>query len=323
MTQPQMDENDLARFLDGRMPDEERSSAVAHLSESDLDAELLADAAYLLRDLEGEGGVVVDNTPRAAHPHLDETDTGHDSRVVPLRPPSTARTWRRGPVRWLALAAVLAGVVPVALSRSRGPDGPGEFAVLLANRSAGVPAGWTGSRPWGTTRGAGDVAEENALAARIGALNVDLDLAIAARQSELTDTLAGDIAYRLENASWTGPALIAGNYREIAERAGGPPAELAALLEEARERLPDVFDADHLNLGAWAEAARIAAASRDEAFFQARASRKMMDRAASLESLDEGARATVDVIRTEARADQPDWTVLATQTGALLGQIGG
>lgn len=318
MTEPHMDENDLARFLDGRMPDEERGSAVAHLSESDLDAELLADAAYMLRDLEGEAGVVVEDTPRADHPHDNEADTGHDSRVVPLRPPSTARTWRRGPVRWLALAAVLAGVVlvPLALSRSGGRDS-GDFAALLSNRGAGLPAGWTGEREWGVTRGETSLVD-NTRAVQLGALHTDLEIAVAARQADQTGDLVGQIIARLQDV--TAGGLVASEYQAIGERAGQAPEALAGPLESARENLAMLAGEDYFALGAWTEAAMLAAERRDAAFFQARASRKMLDRAASLTSDDAEAGAAVDAIR--AAADPPDWAALQAQTRALMGRIG-
>src|SRR5687768_3625524 len=100
------------------MPEEERGSTVAHLSGSDADAGLLADAAYLLRELEAEEGVVViDDDDAAGHAHADDVDTGTDPKVVPLRPPSTRRTRpRRLPARWMALAAMVAGVLLVPLA---------------------------------------------------------------------------------------------------------------------------------------------------------------------------------------------------------------
>jgi hypothetical protein len=83
-------------------------------------------------------------------------------------------------------------------------------------------------------------------------------------------------------------------------------------------------DEDHFALGAWAEAARIAVRQQDGAFFRARASRKMLDRAASLPSLDPEARTTVEAIRTATQAEgQPDWTSLQTHTDQLLRSLGG
>jgi hypothetical protein len=321
-----MDNNDLARFLDHTLAEEEHGRAVTHLSVSDEDAELLADAAYMLRELEAEDGTVADDGEDTSHPHGDAADTGTDAKVIPLRPPSTARTRpRRVPVRWLALAAVLAGVllVPLALSRSRGPAGPGEFAALLTSRDAGLSADWVNRPPWRATRGNASVAERNALSARVGATNVDLDVAIQARQAEQTVVLAERIAEWLERSPESGAAFAARYYREIAASASEEPKQLATSLAEARKFEAGVLDEDYMSLGAWAEAARIAAERRDAPFFHARASQKMLDRAASLPSLGEDSRPLIEAIRAAAQADQPDWTVLSEKTRELLSQIGG
>ncbi|HEX6372760.1 MAG TPA: hypothetical protein VF006_27815 [Longimicrobium sp.] len=318
MSQPHMDHNDLAQLLDSTLSEEARGSTIAHLAASDADAEVLGDAAYLLRDLDPQGGVADDE---GADPRFDDADTGVDARVIPLRPPSTgARTWRRPPARWLALAAVLAGVllVPLALSRS-GSRGPGDFAALLANREAGLPTGWD-QRGWSVRRGGGDPVIDNARAARLGALHTDLGLAISGGQAAETRLISEQIEQLLVDVPASG--TVTPYYRDLAARAGGPKEELGKVLEDGRVAVAGFVDADFFDLGAWAAAARIAAASQDAAFFHARASRKMLDRAAALDSLDSGARATVDAIRTAAAADQPDWTVLTAQAKELLEQIG-
>jgi hypothetical protein len=319
VTQRNMDDNDLARLLDRTLAEDERGSAVAHLAGSDADAEVLGDAAYLLRELEEEDGVIVGDT-RTGHPHQDEADTGHDAKVVPLRPPSTARTWRRGSVRWLALAAVLAGVllVPLTLSRS-GSRAPGDFATLLTSRDAGLPTGWEDEVRWSGTRGGGNVAADPALSARLGAWQVDLEVAANAGQEEATRRFSGKIVAMLGDMQGSGP--VAAVYSDIAARAKEPAETLMPSVADARENLVLFVIEDYFSLGAWAEAASLAARRRDAAFFQTRTSRKMLDRAASLSALDEQGRTTVEAIRTAAQADQPNWAVLVTQTDALLSQI--
>lgn len=323
MTRPHMDENDLARFLEGRaLTKEERDSAVAHLSESDADAELLADATYMLQELEAEEGVIPLRRPEPRHPHVDEVEKGRDAGEAPGRPPSMqpARP-RRSPARWLALAAVLAGVllVPLALSRSGARD-PGDFATLLARRDAGLPtADWVERSRWSVKRGGGDVSVDLPGSARLGALQVDLEVAAAAGEAEQTRLAAARIAEMLNTMPGSGP--VAGAYRDIAGRAEESAETLAPSVADARESVAAFVDEDHFNLGAWAEAASIAVQRRDAAFFRARASRKLLDRAASLPSLDPETHATVRAIRTAAGADQPDWAVLANQSDALLRQI--
>ncbi|HYR07443.1 MAG TPA: hypothetical protein VEQ60_06735 [Longimicrobium sp.] len=320
MSQPKMDHNDLARLLDRKLSEEERGSALAHLAESDDDAEVLGDAAYLLREL--EEGAADDDGAEAYHPDADETETGRDPKVVPLRPPSTAaRPWRRAPARWLALAAMLAGVllVPLALSRSGSRD-PGDFATLLASPQAGLPStDWVDRERWSRNRGEGGPSADLPTSARLGALQVDLEVAVAARQVQQTNLLSQRIALMLNDMPGSG--AVAAAYRDIGARANEPAATLAPSVAEARESLVPFLDEDYFSLGAWAEAAEIAAQRQDAAFFRSRASRKMLNRAASLPSLDAETRRTVGTIQAAAQADQPNWTVLAKQSNELLKQI--
>lgn len=355
MSQSHMDKNDLARFLDGGLSEEEHASAVARLSASDEDAELLADAAAVLRDLEAESvalpvhaGAAAPRVDQAAmgeqarHDHLvgvvdvgqaddhadavprraDDRDTSSDPKVVPLRPPSTERTRRRLPTRWLALAAMVAGVmlVPLALSRSGGgPGHPGQYAALLANREAGLPADWTS--PWSVTRGGGTPVVDNARAAQLGALHVDLELAVAARQAEQTTLLAARIEALLADVPAAG--LVASTYREIGTRAGQPPATLAELLEDGRENVAMFVDEDHFALGAWAEAARLAAASRDAEFFAARASRKALGRLVGSEGIAPSAREPAERIRRAIPEEgTPDWSVIGPAVDELVRLLG-
>jgi hypothetical protein len=254
-------------------------------------------------------------------------ETGRDAGEAPGRPPSMERTRpRRSPARWLALAAVLAGVllVPLALSRSGGDDaGSADFAVLLANRQSGLPTGWAErQRPWSETRGGGVALIEDALAARLGALNTDLALAIQARQADETELLAAQIVARLDNSGISAVGVAAGPYREIQSRPGEAPETLAPLLKEGRTNIADFVGSDAFALGAWAEAARIAAHQQDAAFFRTRESRRMLERAAKLETLDESTRGSVEALRAASRGDAaPDWAALRTHADKLLSHL--
>jgi hypothetical protein len=312
-----LDLNDVSRFIDQQMDEPEHDSAVAHLSTSDADAELVADATYMLGDLEAQDAEFVSAGVGASD----------EAGVIPFAPPSTTRTRpRRIPARWLALAAVLAGVMltPLALSRGRAGDA-GDFAVLLAERQSGLPAGWIErSRPWSVQRGGGDAVIDDALAARLGALHLDLELAVAGRQAEQTEDVAGQITARLDNSGIGAVAIAAAPYREISARAGEEPDALAPLLAQGRKSIVGFVSGDAFDLGAWAEAARLAAHQRDAAFFGTRASRKMLDRAASLDTLDEETRTSIDALREAGRADgEPDWAAVARHADQLLRHLAG
>ncbi|HEU0302574.1 MAG TPA: hypothetical protein VFR37_24150 [Longimicrobium sp.] len=322
MTRHHMDPNDLARFLDRSMSEDEHGRAVAHLSASDEDAEVLADAAYLLRELEAADPVVADAT--ASEPvKEDDRNTGTDAKVVPFRPPST-RAPRRVSRQWLALAAVLAGVllVPFALSRRGGDLGsPGDYAALLSNREAGVSAEWLEDRPWSTstTRGGpGDSATDNARAVELGVLHVDLEVAVAARQADQMQLLGERLRILLEDVSGSGGAVQL--YREIGRDPDRPVAQQAELLRQAEETVAVFLQDDvHYALGAWAEAARLAARSRDTAFFAARPSQEALDRFSKAGELAPPAREAAQQVRAQLEAGgAPDWTLLMQKLGTLL-----
>lgn len=316
-----MDHNDLARLLDRTLSEDERGRALAHLADFDDDAEVLGDAAYLLRELEGRDGATVEDDAAAGHTPADDADTGTDPKVVPLRPPSTARTRpRRLPARWLALAAMLAGVllVPLALSRS-GSRAPGDFASLLTSRNTGLPADWADTVRWGGRRGSGDAVVDTALAARLGARQVDLEIAASAGQADAVSRISNDLEAMVGGMPGSGP--LAAMYRDIRSRAGEPAKTLVPSVRDARESLVLYVDKDYFSLGAWAEAASLAVRRQDTAFFHAGPSRKTLERAASLPSLDDESRGIVDVIRTASEPDEPDWARLSGQPDALLAKI--
>lgn len=238
--------------------------------------------------------------------------------VTPLRPAERARRRPVPPARWLALAAVLAAValVPVLWSR-RGatePGDPGRLAALLEGREAGLPAGWIDTRPWGATRGPGDPLTPEARAVRLGVLLMDLELAARARQGDAVRLLAAQILVLLEEVPASGPT--ADGYRAIRDVGTASPAEL----EEGREGVAGLVVAeDLLRLGAWAEAARLAAARRDAAFFRSRETRAALDGAAELPSLSDDARAAVERIRRATReGGAPEWGSLHRALDELL-----
>jgi len=331
VTQPDKDWNRLAALLEDRLAERDRDEALAHLSVSDEDAGDFADAAATLRELEEEDGVVI--TPRADAEEYDsdvpalvgaDVDADAGAKVIPLRPPSTARTWRRPPARWLALAAVIVGVLVVLpVTRFGGGRDPSQYAALLENEEEGLPEGWMDQRPpWRVTRGTGSPLIDNTRAAQLGAGQTDLELAVAGGQSGEIQLLAGRMAQLLDDVPAAGSA--ASLYRDIGARAGEPREQLATSVDEAGEYVTDLVEADYFNLGSWAEAARIAARQRDAEFFRARASRRMLDRTASMSSLNEYARTSAEAIRAAVpREGQPDWASLEPHTKQLLGSIGG
>ncbi len=241
--------------------------------------------------------------------------------VTPLRPPESARGWRRAPARWLALAAVLAAVALVPLLRRAGssPADAGRFAMLLDARDAGLPAGWTERSPFSNTRGEGTVATDTALAVRLGALLLDLELAARARDGESTAQLAATAVKRLESVP--GSAPVAAVYGEIERTAGAPPEELQELLKDGREGIESFFDEGLVELGSWNEAARLAAFRRDGGFFASRETRNILERLDS-PSLAPPARAAAARVRATLPAGgEPQWPTLVPALDELMREL--
>jgi hypothetical protein len=275
MSDSPIDPERIAALIDGRLGERERAELLARLAtSSDDDLESVADAVAVARELEGEN---------AAAP-----------AAVRRRP-----SWRRPPGSWLALAAAAVGVVlaPAIWWSTRGQDGAGDpsrFARAITQAEGGLPAGWD-THPWGATRSAPAGLTPQARAVRVGARMTDLELAARAGDPR-TAELAGDVVALLADVPGSGPATT--DYRAVMMAdPGGPSERLTALVERARMSVTPIFDRDYLEVGAWLEAARLAASRRDSAFFASRASRDMLERVGNLRSVASPTRSYLDSVR--------------------------
>ena len=312
MTEPRLDPQRLAALLDQRLPERDRADAVAQLAASEADQEVLADAAAVLAELEGEDDG-------------EDEDEGEDDGpretggVTPLRPPGAVSRSLRPSPWWLALAAVLATLVvgPALLSRRAVEGDPARMAMLLQKADSGLPDGWTEQRPWRATRGGGVASlAPDARAVRLGVVLVDLEVAVRARQEGPTARLAGQVELLLEDVGGSG--TISGQYHAIGEAAGARPDSLRGLLETAREGLADLVGEDPLRLGAWAETARLAAVSGDAEFFGKRETRRALEWAAKQPQLDDADPAVLARIRSVAEGGVTDLALLRRDLDALL-----
>ena len=300
---PEVDAERIAALLDGRLGERERAEVLAHLAASDEDLEAFADALAATRELEAEDAVA----------------GAEEAGVTPLRS-GPQRSWQRPGGRWLALAAAVLGLVllPVVWTRLRDPgfDDPGRYAALLADERAGLPADWDRS-PWGTTRGPGDPLTPEARAVRLGARLTELEVAVAARDPR-TSGIATEVGVLLNPVPGSGP--IAAGVREIGDRAGAPPEALQERLQLVRTQLAGLPERDLVLTGAWAEAARIAAARRDVAFFRTRESRTALEWVARS---PEPARSAAERVRGAVTSDgTPDWASLERGLADLLRALG-
>jgi hypothetical protein len=317
VNRPRNDDERLSSLLDGRLHGRSREDLLAHLSASEEDRRVFADTAAILRELEEEeAGAKVAAAP--------EVGAGAESTavVIPLRPAARARWWRAR-AQWGALAAVLAAIAIIAALASRERASAAADPVSLAARlesDGGLPEGWAEQPRWVPGRGNGptaEPAERAAQAARAGALLVDLALAVETRDTTDTRLLAEQVRSRFDPRSGD-----AGPLRQVAERAGAPADSLRPLVESATERLGDRLGREPLRLGAWAEAGRLAAHRRDQAFFQGHASRAALDRAERFTGNNPAARAAVARVRATIPAEgSPDWNALSAALDALLREL--
>lgn len=301
---PGVDAERLAALLDGRLDEGERAEVLARLAASDEDFGAFVDALEVTRELEAEDA--------------GAGDSGAGG-VTPLRPRAERRWWGRPGGHWLALAAGLAGVVllPVLWMQTRGPDrdDPGRFAALLRDRGAGLPAEWDRS-PWGTTRGPGDPLTPEARAVRLGARLTELEVAVAAGDPAAAE-ISGQVVALLDGVP--GAAAAAEIYRRVGERAGDSPGDLLPLLKAGWKAVGGLMEDEELfELGAWAQAGRIAAARRDAGFFESRTTRAALDGVLPLPALEEPARAAVERIQSSLREDTLDWSALQLDLTELL-----
>lgn len=305
MTESRNDVERLSALLEGRVTGPEREALLAHISASEDDYELFTGTARVLRALEEE-----DARAAAAAPPADED-------VIPL-PPAGSGT--RPFVRWLALAAVVAGVVLISTwaLRGRTPAGadPVRLAAVADPARRGLPEDWVNQRPW-ADRGDGPSGDDQARAAQAGVMILDLAVAVRTRDSVTTRILARQASRRFEEGVGGATPLL-----EIARRAGEPPEVLEELLDRAADRLADNLDSGFLQIGAWTEAARLAAAKRQEPFFRDRANREMLRLAERLTRSDDAAHDAVAQVRAAIPAQgEPAWPALEGALEELLGEI--
>lgn len=330
----------LAAFLDGRMDERERAEMLARLATDDEAYEVFAHAAAILNQEEAdaaaaavpgdmvgalapaEGNPPAEPVPRGKRSLGERSDTG--SRGMARR-----RTgWRMPVPARVALAAVLVGVAVVAglalRSRNSDPGDPVRLAARLEDPARALPAGLNENPLWpvrggGPTR-AGSPEERAAEAARVGAYLADLAVAVQAKDSAQTWLLAQRIADRFHP-----PPSGAAALRKIADAAGSPPGQLRPLVARATDRIAGrLASPDALRVGAWLEAARLAAATRDAAFFDGAETGKMLDAAARITTANPAGHAAVEKVRPllPPGAGAPRWDALGAALEDLLRELG-
>lgn len=301
MKEPRHDDERLAALLEGRLEGPERDELLAYLATADEDFHVFAKTAAVLREMEEEEAA-------------QARQAGEQVTQVPARetlPPSLTGKRRRWGASRVIVPAVLAGLVVFGIFTTRGRAANlGDPMVLAASLDRPLPADWAGNWPWEGTRGD---AERNA--AQAGAMMVDLALAVRTRDIGNVQGLARSIRTRFDNQV---PSIVP-LLQEIEQRAAEGPDVLRPKLAEVTKRLAGRVDRDYLQLGAWTEAARLAARDHDAEFFRSSPTPAMLDLAERLTQGNEPAQGTVREIRAAIGTDgEPGWTVLAPRLDALM-----
>jgi hypothetical protein len=308
--EPRHDDERLAALLAGRLEGQERDELLAYLSTADEDLEVFAHSAAILREMDEEDAPGNETGGKVLPPRREAR--------VPSMSRST-RGWRKAP-RWVVLPA-LAGLLVLGWlawpGRGTPEVSPQRLAMSLGDAGRRLP--FDASRPsegipGDPTRGEGPSERTPESAAQAGAFLVRLALAVQARDSAATATLALQTERRFDRQ---GSSAL----RQIRARAGAPPAELQPLLERATHRLEDLLGADPLRLGAWTEAARWAALQHDALYFHSEDSASMLRLAERLADGDPRAGEAVSAVRRALRADRLDWIALEQNLIAMLDAI--
>jgi hypothetical protein len=308
MRHTDIDDERIAALLDGRVEGEDRRALLAELAEADEDYRVFADAAAILREREEEATTA------------QQTQAAEPAQVVPI-----GTRARRRIMPWAALAAVLAGaaLVPVLRLATAVSLDPAAVAGRLSPAAARLPAGWTDHIPWGTHRGAdGPPASDPAQAARLGALLVDLEVAVRSGDHQAVGVDAARVSHVLGDVP--GGGILSPTYDAVRANPAQPADSLRASVKEGREGIAQLVDRDWLEAGAWAEGARLAAAAHDAAFFDRRRTGKALERTAALPGISDTAKAALARVRSALPAGDapPDWNALGGAANDLLAALG-
>ena len=158
---------------------------------------------------------------------------------------------------------------------------------------------------------------------RLGARVVDLEVALRAADADRAMALLPELTSLAQSFEATEHIVFSYISLEADLEAGQSSKRLLELSGEAAGFLNDATEPDHLALGRWAEAARLAAASGDVRFLRQKNVRRFPKRVVDLE-LPSGAAQVLDAIegRLEARIDSRDLPELQRAFSALLAQAG-
>lgn len=227
-------------------------------------------------------------------------------REIEESKPAIVRKRPLVPLVWLTAAAIAAIAIPALIARRSAPptDDAGRLAL-----SARIPAGWDAS-PWSSVRGGDAALSPASRAVRIGARITDLETAVRGGDTASARRTVADLAI-------LGDSLPAPLVRALSELLAA--ADPAAAARVVMRQLPD---SQYVNVGAWLEAARLAAASRDSIWLESDRTRVMVGRIEQLMSRSTQSRDALTRLRTALKRPAAlDWGALEDSITELLRQF--
>jgi hypothetical protein len=316
------DLEDIAAFLDGRLPADRRALLIEHLAGCESCYEAYAGAASFLEE---------------------DSQTADSRQPEPLAPPGPFerpdRVGRRGEPqapRWrgwwaAAVAALLAVAVGLLLVRWLGGAG-GELSTERLASLVGGPAA-ASAVPWKgrVTRGPAEPADvpPDLQSFRLGVRFLDLRLTLAGGDREGADEALRRLNQLLEGIDFL-PEETKEAYRQLRSAAHKPDVAPRSLLPDAAaweaKGFKDLVEPRYVELGRWTEACRLAGVSGKPDLFRERATRRVLDQAVApdtKEPSDLGPRA-IEILSTldqAVRAGRLDAAALGKRCQELLEQL--
>jgi hypothetical protein len=136
-----------------------------------------------------------------------------------------------------------------------------------------------------------------------------------ARDTAVVRGLADQTVGTLQAIGRPGSGWIENRYRLIAMSATWSHPKLLAELDTARVQVVEFVDPDYFAVGAWTEAARIAASRGDTAFFRAPESLRALKHAGKL-GLSEKSKSVIDGL-IQQEGEVSDWAALREDLRSL------
>jgi hypothetical protein len=267
---------DLAALAEGRLQGRARDEVVSHLAGCAECREVFAGTVEVLEEVEAGDARPESSRPREAEgPGAEGGGAAGPSTVMPFD-----RAARKAGRRWTILLGALAATLALASAvvvyqRLATPSPPSRQEWLAAMPPAEelVPHIWGGVTMRGGEEAHGELARQSA---ELGALLVDVEVAVGARDTERAADLLYRMAAILDDAGLMQPEVTA--LRSTASMDTGELSAAASrVLPQVESRLRQRFLPLYLDLGIYLEQVRLAELTGSTDFREGRGSRRYVD----------------------------------------------